>query len=107
MIDVYDDIRKLMLLSKNTINSISDLQCDCIGHGITERDSNIVECDIGIGILSLYICEDAVSYKFIPSCRLESSIKSAIETNNSPLIKKAEESLVNKISSTYKDIFNG
>ena len=66
---------------------------------------NICEIDIGIGILSIYVDEDIISYKFKPSYNLENKLIKAVTEDNVSLVSNLESSITEKIVSCYKDLF--
>ena len=86
------------------MSTISELCiCDYINE-LDMIDEDVLDIDIGIGVISILIIEDEIQYSFSPSTLLEKSMIKTIETKQSPLVNKLEINLENKINSTYKDI---
>lgn len=106
--NVVEDLSKLTSIPNNYIQLIFDKLNDCICYNLHEqlRDkSEYIEIDIGIGNLLLYLKQDEVLYKFIPSEKLENNIKYTINNDKDILVSKLENSLQEKIISAYKEFF--
>lgn len=78
--------------------------CDAVEQAI-KKGSNIASIDLEFGILYVYIMEDSVKYKFVPSPTLDTEVINTIvnEQNQYKLI--IEKTLVNKLTKIYKDLF--
>ena len=101
------DISSLTNIKDKIINKMSTISELCICDYINELDmidEDVLDIDIGIGVISILIIEDEIQYSFSPSTLLEKSMIKTIETKQSPLINKLEINLENKINSTYKGI---
>lgn len=106
--NAVEDLSKLTSISPNYIQLIFDKLSACICYNVHEQIKNkldYIEVDIGIGTLLLYIKEDNVLYKFIPSEKLENDIIYTINNNQDILISKLENSLQDKIIAAYKEFF--
>ena len=102
------DISKLTTFPVVSIQKILSRYQDCICYNLQERLDKIneyVELDIYIGKLIIRQNEDKIEYKFIPSSSFESDIKNTILTGESPLVKKLETVVQDKITSAYKEFF--
>ena len=70
---IEEDISKLSTIPLQEVQYIFDFMNDCICYNLQEslknKEENI-DIDIGIGTLILNICNDELSYKFIPSNNL-------------------------------------
>lgn len=101
------DISPLTNIKDKIINKMSNISELCICDYINELDmidEDVLNIDIGIGIISMLIVDDEIQYSFSPSESLEKMIIKTIEDKESPLVNKLEVNLENKINSTYKDI---
>ena len=70
-----------------------------------DDNSDYYSVDIGIGELDIYVGEEEVSYRFIPSDNLSKSIIETVTEGKNPLTKNIEEAVVKKIINAYKDFF--
>lgn len=107
MTNLLEDLSVLTSLSKSTLNEISIMAESAICHAVVEDllDKNeMTEVDIGIGILFIKRCEDGIHYKFVPSEHLSSCIETSIKSRRSVLNRRANDTLVNRIKKTYKEM---
>ena len=102
------DLSNLTTISVASIQKILSKFQDAICFNLQESLETIndfVELDIYIGKLIIRIEDNKIYYKFIPSPSFEEDIKSTIENNECPLIKKLENSITEKIKSAYKEFY--
>ena len=72
---------------------------------VTKLSSNEVsEFDLEFGKLQILIESDTIRYKFVPSKEFESMLINTINSKESPLIKALEDTMTEKIISTYKEL---
>ena len=108
MHNLLDDLSTLTTIGKYNLDSLAKMSVAIISHDIEEalRSHDSVVCvDIGIGELRITNIEDKISYKFIPSTRLDNAVKSTYENRESKLTLTVDEALGNHILKTYKDLF--
>lgn len=101
------DISGITSIKNNVIQKLNHIGELCICDYINELDmlnEDVLQIDIGIGIISILVKDDELEYSFYPSNTLEKSLIRTIEKKESPLVKLSEINLENKINSTYKDI---
>lgn len=107
MTNLIEDLSILTSLSKSTLGDISLMAESAICHAMVEsvldRD-DYAEIDIGIGTLYIKNYEDGLHYKFVPTQHLDSALKNSIKSKRSTLNKRADETLVNRINKTYKEM---
>lgn len=104
---MINDIAKITTIPVFTLKKLCANLILCICHVVLENYLNKeveTTADIGIGKLNISIQENEILYKFIPSYKLEQCLVDTINTKQSPLITKAEELLVSKITNTYKEL---
>lgn len=104
---ISTDIAKLTGLSINCINSILTIEQDCICYAVQESllsKKKYADIDIGIGLLTIYVEDDSIQYKFIPSHSLEEDILSTVNSGEAPMIHRLEDNLKNKILNAYKEL---
>lgn len=88
------------------VNNLEDIICHDVKESLQESGTNsITEVNIGIGKLFIYITEEEVTYRFIPSFSFENKLVNMINNNEDPMITELEESLKEKIVNRYKDLF--
>ena len=79
----------------------------CICNNVHETvlaGDDFCELNIGIGNLIISVESNALKYKFIPSTKFENELVATIKTGKNPLEVKLEETFVNRILKTYKDM---
>lgn len=104
---ILDDICKITTIPTASMNKLFDKIGYCIANSIYEAyvaKRNIVEVNIGIGNILVEIQNNNLIYKFIPSNKLEKNIIESIRSNKNPLDIQLEETFVNRILNTYKDM---
>lgn len=107
MINIVEDVSKITTIPKSYLDKLNEKAVWCICDGIQDeliQGNNIIELDIGIGTLLISSEQENIRYKFIPSEYLEKSINETVTYEHSPLQDQLEQSLINKIVNTYKDI---
>lgn len=109
MIDLNKDISNISSVSTTTLTHLNRLKekliCHYVLENTSEGDTNLI-IDIGIGELHIKtIYGEEVLYKFIPSRYLDDNVVKAITENKSPVISDATKILIDRINSTYKDLF--
>ena len=105
---INKDLEQLTNIPEHLFNKITDLISDLISHYVVVSDynnDNLTNIDLGFGILQIYIIDDEVNYKFIPSSKLEQNICDEYINKEDILITKAEQSLKEKFMRTYKELF--
>ena len=108
MQNVLEDLSSLSTIPFTALEQLKGKVEDIIAYGVFESNKNLEDCahiDIGIGTLIVKIDNNRVYYKFKPSKTLEESIKRSINNGVPTLIERIEDSLSNKITKTYKDLF--
>lgn len=106
--DIIEEVSLLTTIQKLSIDRLCKQIIKCICANICEaKMSNKDSLCLDIGIGNLYICitDNDVKYRFEPSSYLDSSIIDSILTGKNPVKEDIEESLLNKINMTYKELF--
>lgn len=106
-INIKKDLSLLTNLDEKLISKIFDKINWCICDGISSaeyKDDHTLICDLGFGELIIFVGDDQVKYKFIPSAELEKSINSTVINCQNPLEISAEKTLARKITKVYKDL---
>lgn len=105
MRSLVEDISALTTIPTTDLNKLVEKSnwciCSCVEEtGLTEE--KLTEIDVGIGVLSIYVDGSNIQYRFVPSRKLENSIRSTITSKKSPLVQQAETTLVQRILEAYK-----
>lgn len=101
---------KKELSSIKNINSdsiVDDYLCSVLASTIFSANKNnesIVEFDIGIGLIIIYICESSIRYRFEPSKTLVDKIKESFSTDEDPLINSLNEKIEYSLYRICRDI---
>ena len=107
MYDLVKNLNTLTLIKSSILHKLVTISENCICDYTlesVENDEDIVTIDIGIGIIYINILDSELSYKFVPSKKLEKKIIKTIETGDSPLIQDIEDKLNQRIFNTYKEL---
>ena len=109
MVDVLDRVSSLTTIDRKSLVKLTNKASLCICDEIYKSGlENNLRCyfDMGIGTLGIdYSSGDTVKYKFTPAKDFEKMIVNTIVNKESPLVEKVEQSLIKKITDTYKDLF--
>lgn len=65
---------------------------------------NETSLDLGIGILSIRVFTDSISYQFIPSESLEKKLKDTAETYKDPLAQELKVKIDRKLIQIYREL---
>ena len=106
-INIVKDVSALSTIQDKVIYKLLDKFTYSICEAVEEAviaDDDVVVLDIGIGELTIKLSEDGIRYKFIPSQKLEEGVKNTFIYRQNLLEKTLEESLVNRLTNTYKDL---
>ena len=106
--DIVQDISTLTTVQKSSIDRLCiqaiKCVCYCICEALSKNEKDLC-LDIGIGSLFINIGEDSVKYRFEPSMFMDNSIIDSVLSGKNPVIEDIESSLLNKVNTTYKDLF--
>ena len=106
--DLLKDLSVLTSIPVLNLQKLSTITEDLICHAVKESyydQESVATVDLGIGKLLLFISEDELSYKFIPSSVLEGKIIKALNNKDDALVISVEDSLKEKIVNSYKNLF--
>lgn len=106
--NLVDKLSELTTIDRKTLEKffkkISWCICDDV-HQSSIGGQEQVYIDIEIGTIGIdFSSGDSVRYKFIPSKELEKDIATTLISKENPLTLRVEQSLVSKITNTYKDL---
>ncbi len=107
MYDLIKDLNTLTLIKSSILSRLENISENCICDYVLEstlKDDDIVPIDLGIGVLYINILDNEISYKFIPSKKLEKKLLKSRETGESQLVLDIEDKLNQRIFNTYKEL---
>ena len=102
------DLSILTTIPELSLKKLSDKCKFIICHDVQEaclNDEDEVTVDIGLGQLTIKIEDEGIRYRFIPNASFEESVTNTVLNGVSPLTCLIEDTLVNKIENTYKELF--
>lgn len=105
---LLSDISNIYSIRTSIFNKLIELAELCICDYLVEtklHDDDLLEINIGIGKILILVLEDSLEYQFIPSTKLEQLAYDSILKLKSPLEKKVERGIEEKLISTYKELF--
>ena len=106
--DVVQDISTLTTVHKSSIDRLCTQAVKCICYCVCEalsKNEKDLCLDIGIGSLFINIDDESVKYRFEPSIFMDNSVIESVLSGKNPVIEDIESSLLNKVNTTYKDLF--
>lgn len=108
MRNLLEDLSILTTVGKYNYEELANKTIAILSHNVEESicdKEELVTTDIGIGQLTIACIEDKIYYKFIPSRKLENSIKDTYRNKQSALKLEIDKTLGKRITNTYKDLF--
>ncbi len=105
MQSLVEDVSALTTIPVTALNQLLDKAIYCICDGIEEarlKKENPVDIDLGIGILTVFVEDASVQYRFTPGRKLENAVRSVVVENKNPLTCIIEKTLTQKILNAYK-----
>lgn len=106
--NVVEDISNITTIPIASLNRLNDKISSCICNNVEEamlEGKTVCENFVGFGLLVVSVENDSIQYKFIPTKKLEKALVDTVVNKKNPLTVKLEETFVNRITKTYKDMF--
>lgn len=107
-VNIKNDLSTLTTIDESVFTKLTNKVEWCISDGIEKAilaGDKIVNIDLDIGVLIISLEDNSVRYKFKPSQRLEKIIINTVENETNSLVLNIEESLIAKLTNTYKNFF--
>ena len=104
---ILDDICEITTIPPASMHKLFDKIGWCVCNSVYESklaNDTYCECNIGLGNLIISMQDNMLQYKFIPSMKFENELVATLKTGKNPLEIKLEETFVNRILKTYKDM---
>lgn len=108
MRDGIKDLSVITTIPYHTLQKLFDKLCWVVCDGVqaSELDhEEFASIDIGIGTIDIAVKDDQIQYRFVPSNKLEDSVRETLVSKKNPLQINLEEALVKKIVNAYKEFF--
>jgi hypothetical protein len=106
--NIVQDISTLTTVQKSSIDRLCTQAVKCICYCVCEamsKDEKDMCLDIGVGNLFINIDNESVRYRFEPSVFMDNSVSESVLSGKNPVIEDIESSLLNKVNTTYKELF--
>ena len=108
MQSLIEDLSVLTTIPTINLNQLAKKSnfciCNCVAESKLQNES-LTSIDIGIGELQIFVENDNIKYKFIPSKALEKGVKSTVLEGKNILTNELENALSSKIMNAHKDYF--
>nr|DAR38066.1 MAG TPA: hypothetical protein [Caudoviricetes sp.] len=107
MTDILSDLSNLTTINYKTLIRTSNIIIGCICEAIRESEVNnkdITEVNIGIGTLIIKKEDKEFKFKFVPSDLFKKLLVSTLKNKTMPLDIILEDSLISKLTNTYKTL---
>lgn len=107
MVRLTEDLAQLTTIPVRQLDRLAVRGGYCTANAVYEAvqaGEDVAEVDTGIGILRIFKDPQGIHYVFIPSTELDREVRGAFKGQKSPLSTAIEETLVDRITNTYKDL---
>lgn len=110
--NMVEQLSTLTNINKKVLDKLVNISIECIGDAVFNNKvdgTDLTNIDIGIGIISILsdIASSTLKFKFTPSAKLTENLKNTFDNESmlkSGLQELLEESLVDRLVKTYKEI---
>lgn len=106
-VNILDDVSKLTTIPYTSLTKICKQEIYCICNAVEEAvlaEEPITYANIGIGTIIIQVQDEQVCYQFVPSKFMSQHIADTVVNKKNPLVAELDETLVERILSTYKDL---
>ncbi len=105
--NILQDISQITTIPLASLNRLSEKIgwsiCNCVEESVLKGETT-TEVTFGFGALVISIEDNQLNYKFIPSKKFEKGLVETVVNKKNPLTVKLEDTFVNRIVKTYKDM---
>lgn len=104
--NIKEDLSKLTTIDILYLNRIFNKIIWCISDYVEmaiEKGEDLVEVNLGFGVITININDDSIKYRFKPSKELDESIINTVIDGKNNFTLTLEKTLVQKITNIYKD----
>lgn len=105
--DILNDLSILTTIPILNLNKLSTRSCEDMCHCVLESinsNEQVSSLDIGIGQIVVFVDDEQIKYKFLPSSEFEQMLIDSINSNKSPLTNTIEQSLQKRMINIYKEL---
>lgn len=107
-VNIKEDLSTLTTINESVFTKLVNKIEWCISDGVEKAiksGENQVNIDFDLGTLMINFDNEQIRYKFKPSQKLEKVITNTVVNERNDLVLNIEESLVSKLTNTYKNFF--
>lgn len=107
-VNIKEDLSTLTTINESVFTKLVNKIEWCISDGVEKAiksGENQVNIDFDLGTLMINFDNEQIRYKFKPSQKLEKVVTNTVVNERNDLVLNIEESLVSKLTNTYKNFF--
>ena len=107
MTNLIEDLAVLTDVQETLLRKFAPIAIYSIGHAVHESrccKEDITIIDLSIGELHIKVEEDTLRYRFVPSKELDKTLKTTLQSKESPIVARVNASLQEKIERSYKEL---
>ena len=107
-VNIKEDLSTLTTINESVFTKLVNKIEWCISDGVEKAiksGENQANIDLDFGVLKIHFDNNEIKYKFVPSQKFEKILTNTIVNERNDLVLNIEESLVSKLTNTYKNFF--
>lgn len=107
-VNIKEDLSTLTTINESVFTKLVNKIEWCISDGVEKAiksGENQVNIDFDLGTLMINFDNEQIKYKFKPSQKLEKVVTNTVINERNDLVLNIEESLISKLTNTYKNFF--
>lgn len=107
-VNIKEDLSTLTTINESVFTKLVNKIEWCISDGVEKAiksGENQVNIDFDLGTLMINFDNEQIKYKFKPSQKLEKIVTNTVVNERNDLVLNIEESLISKLTNTYKNFF--
>lgn len=107
-VNIKEDLSTLTTINESVFTKLVNKIEWCISDGVEKAiksGENQVNIDFDLGTLMINFDNEQIRYKFKPSQKLEKAVTNTVVNERNDLVLNIEESLISKLTNTYKNFF--
>lgn len=107
-VNIKEDLSTLTTINESVFTKLVNKIEWCISDGVEKAiksGENQVNIDFDLGTLTINFDNEQIRYKFKPSQKLEKVVTNTVVNERNDLVLNIEESLISKLTNTYKNFF--
>lgn len=107
MINLFDDLSTVTNIGKFNFDKLNNKSILLIAHAVDEairENKDLIDIDIGIGILTITNIKEELNYSFTPNTILHNNINKVLKGKGNPLIDAINQKIEVRLKSAYKEL---